>query len=51
MGSAPLGHDMPCPWCGHVHHWLVCDDCGCPPHHYPGYKGDEDELRDETGTV
>jgi hypothetical protein len=32
-----MGHDFPCPWCGHSHHFLPCDDCPCPAHeHYPG---------------
>jgi len=32
-----IGHDLPCPWCGHSHHFLPCEDCSCPAHeHYPG---------------
>ena len=32
-----MGHDLPCPWCGHSHHFLPCEDCSCPAHeHYPG---------------
>lgn len=34
----PTGHDQPCPWCEHVHHYLPCEDCACPPHQY--YPGD-----------
>jgi hypothetical protein len=36
-GPLTLGHDLPCPWCSHSHHFLPCEDCSCPPHeHYPG---------------
>lgn len=32
-----MGHDLPCPWCGHGHHFVACEDCTCPAHeHYPG---------------
>lgn len=32
-----MGHDLPCPWCGHCHHFVACEDCLCPAHeHYPG---------------
>ena len=32
-----MGHDLPCPWCGHSHHFVPCEDCACPAHeHYPG---------------
>lgn len=36
--TAPLGHDRPCPWCGHSHQFLGCDDCECAPH--PLWPGD-----------
>ncbi len=38
------GRDMPCPWCKHVHHFLPCEECDCPPHpQYPGEDGDPEE--------
>lgn len=39
LGTTPIitGHDLPCPWCGHSHQFLPCEDCACPPHkNYPG---------------
>lgn len=38
MKDKPIGHDVPCPWCGHSHHFLPCDTCPCEPH--PFYPGD-----------
>jgi uncharacterized protein (DUF983 family) len=35
-----LGHDLPCPRCGHgVHTFLACgDSCACPPVVMPGSR-------------
>jgi hypothetical protein len=34
---AAMGHELPCSWSGHSHHFVACEDCSCPAHeHYPG---------------